>query len=55
MLKRLLARAAALSKRNAKSRKNIQIGEFSYGDPHVFMFTGNYWLVIGKFVQSQTM
>jgi acetyltransferase-like isoleucine patch superfamily enzyme len=49
MLKRLLARAVAFSKRNAKSRKNILIGEFSYGDPQIFMFTGNYRLVIGKF------
>ena len=42
MLKRLFRQRSA-------HQKNIQIGEFSYGDPHVWMFTDRYRLVIGKF------
>jgi acetyltransferase-like isoleucine patch superfamily enzyme len=31
------------------TRKNVQIGEFSYGTPKVYMITDKYQLVIGNF------
>jgi lipopolysaccharide transport system ATP-binding protein len=32
-----------------RRRVNIQVGEFTYGEPQIYMFTNKYQLVIGKF------
>jgi acetyltransferase-like isoleucine patch superfamily enzyme len=52
---RFLVRAILFFGRIAKraswfvTRKNVQIGEFSYGTPKVYMITDKYQLVIGNF------
>jgi acetyltransferase-like isoleucine patch superfamily enzyme len=47
--KRLLSFVKAPSKKDTPPRENIQIGEFTYGTPQIYMFTRKYKLAIGKF------